>query len=161
VEVGQGIVDVISDQPVYAFARVTSSDSSGGSFGFGIGGRRGGLAVGGNQRGVFTTTTDNGFDVMRTDLHLANLLDVPQSVTLKLSQVDGQAGPTRDLTLAPKEVRVLESVWFDLAGYGTNLGRLDVVSNEAAGGGGVLATFVRSDRKSMDADAIVPYVIAK
>ncbi|MBL8114231.1 MAG: hypothetical protein JNK60_15225 [Acidobacteria bacterium] len=160
-EVGQGIIDVISDQPVFAFARVTSSDASGGSYGYGIGGRRGGLAVAGNQRGVFTTTTDNGFDVTRTDLHLANLLDVPQSVTIKLTQVDGQAGATRDLTLAPKEVRILESVWFDLAGYGTNLGRLDVVSNEAAGGGGVLATFVRSDRKSLDADAIVPYVIAK
>ncbi|HEV8268197.1 MAG TPA: hypothetical protein VGR00_08195 [Thermoanaerobaculia bacterium] len=155
-----GSLAIVSDQPIDAFARVTAADSGGGRFGYGTAGLRGNEAVYDGSRGVFIATTDSGFDKIQSDLYLTNPTDTPATVALNLTDTIGTAVGTKTVTLAPKEVRYLPSVWYTIAGFGTDtVGRLDVVP--AAGSGQVFATLLRQDRKTGDTDAIPPAIIAK
>jgi hypothetical protein len=153
-----GILDVISDQPVSVFARVHGSDPSGGTFGYGLAGKLSSAAVPGGSRGVFLADTDSGYNVIQTDLLLANISDVSTTVTLNLANADGSSAGTRDLPLAPKEVRYVSMPWYSIAGSGTFFGRLDVVPSGTAS---VFATLLRQDRKTGDTDAILPAVTTK
>lgn len=148
-----GILDVLSDQPVSVFARVHGSDPSGGTFGYGLSGKLSSAAVSGGTRGVFLADTDNGYDVIQSDLLLANISDTSTTVTLNLTGTDGNSAGTHDYALAPKEVRYVATPWFSIAGYGTDIGRLDVVPSGTAY---VFATLLRQDRKTGDTDAILP-----
>ncbi len=153
-----GTLDIVSDQPVSVFARVYGSDSSGGTFGYGLSGKLSAAAIPGGSRGVFLADTDSGYDVIQSDLLLANISDVATTVTLSLTGPDGTSAGTRDYALAPKEVRYVTSPWFSIAGYGTTIGRLDVVPSGTAY---VFATLLRQDRKTGDTDAILPALTTK
>jgi hypothetical protein len=153
-----GILDVSSDQPVSVFARVHGSDLSGGTFGYGLSGKLPAAAVPGGSRGVFLADTDNGWNVIQTDLLLANISDVATTVTLNLTTSEGNSAGTRDYALAAKEVRFVSTPWFSIAGFGTDMGRLDVVPSGTAS---VLATLLRKDMKTGDTDAILPAVTTK
>jgi hypothetical protein len=62
----------------------------------------------------------------------------------------------RDLT---PDILSLASVWSTVAGAPVDVGRLDVVP--ADGDGAVAATVLRTDRITLDADALVPFVIPR
>ena len=153
-----GILDVISDQPVSIFARVHGSDDAGGTYGYGLAGKNSNAAIPANARGVFLADTDSGWNVIQTDLLLANIADVGTIVTVNLTNADGTSAGTRDYALAPKEVRYVSMPWFSIAGSGTAMGRLDVLP---AGTATVFATLLRQDRKTGDTDAILPAVTTK
>jgi streptogramin lyase len=153
-----GILDVTSDQPVSVFARVRGSDGSGGTYGYGLSGKVSSYAVPGGSRGIFLSDTDSGWDVVQSDLLLANISDTATTVTLTLTNADGSAAGTRDVALGPKEVRYVSSPWYSIAGYGTAMGRLDVLPSGSAS---VFATLLRQDRKTGDTDAILPAVTTK
>jgi hypothetical protein len=155
-----GTLDVLCpDQPVVAFARVRANAASGGTFGYGTPGQQASDAIAAGSRGVFLAATDNGYDVMQSDLHLTNLSDQPADVTLNLTDADGTAAGTRTVTLPPGETRFIASVWYSIAGSSTDFGRVDVVP--ADGAGPVLATLLRQDRMSGDVDALLPQVLPK
>ncbi len=153
-----GALDVISDQPVSVFARVYGTDPSGGTFGYGLAGKLSTAAVPGGSRGVFLSATDNGYNVIQTDLLLANISDIATTVTVNLTGSDGKSAGTRDYALAAKEVRYVATPWYSIAGYGTDMGRLDVVPSGTAS---VFATLLRQDRKTGDTDAILPAITTK
>lgn len=153
VETAIGALAVVSDAPIHVFARVTAPADGGGAYGFGLRGLLGDEVVPKDGAGVFLCVTDNGWDVMQSDLHVTNPFDEPVSFQIRLTDVSGAAAGTRDVTLAPKESRYLESAWYSLAGFGVDIGRMDLVPN--AGSLGVFATLVRWDKKTRDADAIV------
>ena len=153
-----GILDVTSDQPVSVFARVYGTDPSGGTFGYGLAGKLSVAAVPGGSRGVFLSDTDNGYDAFQTDLLLANISDAATTVTVNLTGPGGTSAGTRDYALAAKEVRYVATPWFSIAGYGTDMGRLDVVPSGTAS---VFATLLRQDRKTGDTDAILPAITTK
>jgi len=153
-----GTLDVLSDQPVSVFARVHGSDPSGGTFGYGLSGKLPAAAVPGGSRGVFLADTDSGWDVIQTDLLLANISDIATTVTLNLTGADGKSAGTSDYALAPKEVRYVAAPWYSISGYGTAFGRLDVVPSGTAY---VFATLLRQDRKTGDTDAILPALTTK
>jgi streptogramin lyase len=153
-----GTLDIVSDQPVSVFARVYGSDPSGGTFGYGLTGKISALAVSGGSRGVFLADTDSGYDVIQSDLLLANISDIATTVTLNLTGPDGNPAGTHDYALAPKEVRYVATPWFSIAGYGTTMGRLDVLPSGTAA---VFATLLRQDRKTGDTDAILPALTTK
>jgi streptogramin lyase len=153
-----GTLDVLSDQPVSVFARVHGSDPSGGTFGYGLSGKLPAAAVPGGSRGVFLADTDSGWDVIQTDLLLANISDIATTVTLNLTTPDGKSAGTSDYALAPKEVRYVAAPWYSISGYGTAFGRLDVVPSGTAY---VFATLLRQDRKTGDTDAILPALTTK
>ena len=155
----EGEIDVLSDVPVQAFARVTAPDDGGGRHGYGMPGVLGGLSIAAGSRGVFIAITDSGWDVVESDLHLTNPMDVPATVAVNLTSAEGQAAGTRTVTLGAKETRTLPVVWFSIAGNGTTFGRLDVVPTE--GGPPVFATVIRRDKKTGDADPLLPFIIAK
>ncbi len=154
-----GALDVISDQPVAVFARVHAADPSGGTYGYGLAAHNSGDAVPGGSRGVFLADTDSGWDVVQSDLLLANIADTTTTVTLNLTKADGTAAGTRDFALGPKEVRYVTMPWFSIAGAGTTAGRLDVVPASTAVN--VFATLLRKDQKTGDVDAILPVVIPR
>jgi hypothetical protein len=154
-----GTLDVLSpDQPVVAFARVRANAASGGTFGYGTPGRQDSDAIAAGFHGVFLAATDNGYDVMQSDLHLTNLSSQPSTVTLKLTDANGTLAATRIVTLPAGETRYISSVWYSIAGYGTDFGRVEVFP--ADGSGPVLATILRQDRQSGDVDALQPLVLA-
>ena len=154
-----GVLVIESDKPVYAYARMSASAQEGGSFGFGFAGVRGGDAVAPGSRGVFLATTDNGYDVIESTLQLTNPTDAPATVTLNFTEADGVAAGTRDVTLQPKEVRSIPTVWYSTIGYGSDFGRLDVVP--ATDSAVVFATLLRRDNKTGDVDAVLPHLMAK
>jgi hypothetical protein len=155
-----GTLDVLSPgQPVVAFARVRANAVSGGTYGYGTPGRQDADGIAAGSRGVFLATTDNGYDVMQSDLHLTNLSDQPATVTLNLTDANGTAAGTRTVTVPPGETRFIATVWYTIAGYGTDYGRVDIVP--ADGSGPVLATLLRQDRTSGDVDALLPQILPK
>lgn len=149
-----GALDISSDQPVHAFARVLGSVDGGGSFGLGASAA---APVASGSKGVFLGLADNA--ASQSDLVLINQGAVSASVTVNLFGADGGAAGSTAVDLAPNEVRFIPSVWPLLAGASTDLGRLEVIP--ADGAGPVSATLVRSDRLTLDADAIVPFVIPR
>jgi hypothetical protein len=153
-----GILDVISNAPVSSFASVHGADPSGGTYGYGLSGKLATAAVPAGSRGIFLSDTDNGWNVIQTDLLLANISDVATTVTLNLTTSEGNSAGTRDYALAAKEVRFVSTPWFSIAGFGTDMGRLDVVPSGTAS---VLATLLRKDMKTGDTDAILPAVTTK
>lgn len=155
-----GEIDVISDVPVLAFARVTAPDpESGGRVGFGVKGVLGDLSVNPGSRAVFVNATDNGWDVIESELQVTNTGWDPSSVTVRLTSVEGQAAGTRSIELGPKETRTLRAVWYTIAGWGAEFGRVDVLTDE--GKPPVLAALLRRDIKTGDADLITPYVLPR
>ena len=110
------------------------------------------------SRGVFIQATDAGWDVMESELQVTNPTDGPAQVTVKAFDAEGTAAGT-PLTLAvgPKEVVRIPSAFYTVAGFGAPIGRLEVVPAE--GSQPVFATLVRQDKKTGDADAVVPYVV--
>jgi streptogramin lyase len=157
-QVAAGILDVSSDQPVSVFATVRGSDPSGGTYGYGLAGKISTTAVPAGSRGVFLAATDNGWNVIQTDLLLANISDVATTVTLNLTNAYGVSAGTRDYALGPKEIRYVSAPWYSIAGYGTDAGRIDVLPSGTAS---VFATLLRKDLKTGDTDAILPAVTTK
>ena len=154
-----GILDVLSDQPVSAFARVRATDASGGGWGYGLAGHSSADSVVAGSRGVFLADTDSGWDVIGSDLVLANIADTPVTVALNLTTYDGKSAGTTSVTLARKEVRTISGPWYTISGSGASFGRLDVVPSDASAA--VFATLLRQDRKTGDTDAILPVLVPK
>ncbi len=154
-----GSLDVVSDPPVFAFARVTAEDSAGGRHGYTLPGLLGDAAVPAGSRGVFIQAADAGWDVMESELQVTNPTDTPTQVTVKAFTTEGGAavGQTLTLSVAPKEVVRVPTAFYAAAGFGQPVGRLEVAPVE--GGQPVFAALVRQDKKTGDADAVVPYVV--
>ena len=91
-----GILDITSDGPVSVFARVYGADSSGGTYGYGLSGKVSTYAVPGGSRGIFLADTDSGWNVIQTDLLLANISDTATTVTLNLTNANGSAAENDD-----------------------------------------------------------------
>jgi hypothetical protein len=149
-----GALDISSDQPVHVFARVLGSANGGGSFGLGASAAS---PVASGSKAVFLGLADNAS--FASDLVLINQGAGAASVAVNLFGADGGAAGSTVVALAPGEVRYVPSVWPLLAGTSTDLGRLEAVP--ADGAGPVLATLVRTDRVTRDADALVPFVIPR
>lgn len=158
-ETAVGSIDVVSDPPVYVFARVTAEDASGGRHGYGFPALLGSAGPVSGGRGIFIQAADSGWDVMESELQLTNPNDSPARVTVKAWDAEGNAaGTPLALTLAPKEVVRVPAAFYSIAGFGASVGRLEVLPTDGAGT--VFAVYVRQDRKTGDADAVVPYVKA-
>lgn len=149
-----GALDLSSDQPVHAFARVLGSASGGGTWGLGLSAF---VPVASGSKAVFLGLADNAS--FESDLVLINQGAGSASVTVNLFGADGGAAGSTVVVLAPNEVRFIPSVWPLLTGASTDLGRLEVVP--ADGVGPVSSTLVRSDRVTLDADALTPFVIPR
>jgi streptogramin lyase len=157
-ETAGGTMDVVSDPPVYAFARVTAPDAGGGRHGYGIQALLGDAAAAPGSRAVFIQAADAGWDVMESELQVTNPTDGEARVALKAFNLEGEAvGTPIELSLGPKEVVRVPTAFYAVAGFGAPVGRLEVVPSE--GSEPVLAVLVRQDKKSGDADAVVPYVV--
>ena len=153
-----GSMDIASDPPVFAFARVTAEDAGGGRHGYGLPGLLGDAAPAAGSRGVFIQAADAGWDVLESELQVTNPTDAPATVTVRAFDAAGvAAGTPLSLAVGPKEVVRVPSAFYTVAGFATLVGRLEVVPAE--GSQPVFATLVRQDRKTGDADAIVPYIV--
>jgi hypothetical protein len=153
-----GSMDISSDPPVFAFARVTAVDAGGGRHGYGLHALLGNSAPAPGSRGVFIQAADAGWDVMESELQVTNPTDAPATATVRAFDAQGTAAGTPfPLTVGPKEVVRIRSAFYTVAGFGTPVGRLDVVPAE--GSQPVFAILVRQDKKTGDADAVVPYVV--
>ena len=153
-----GSMDISSDPPIFAFARVTAADAGGGRHGYGLPALLGDAEAAAGSRGVFIQASDAGWDVMESELQVTNPTDGPAEVTVRAFDAGGTAAGT-PLTLAvgPKEVVRVPSAFYTVAGFGIPVGRLEVVPS--AGSQPVFATLVRQDKKTGDADAVVPYIV--
>jgi hypothetical protein len=149
-----GALEISADQPVFAFARTYAAADGGGTYGYGSAAA---AAISAGSRGVFPNLTEN--DAFASDLVLLNQSNAPAAVTVNLTAADGSSAGSLSVTLAPREVRLVPSVWQAVGGAPTDLGRLDVVP--ADGAGPVAAALLRSDRKTLDADALIPFVIPR
>ncbi len=149
-----GALDLFSDQPVNAFARVRGSASGGGTYGLGSS-AAGVIAAG--SKAVFLGVSDN--PAFESDLVLINQGAAATSVAVNLYAADGSAAGSSVVVLASREARFIPSVWPLVAGAPTDLGRLEVVP--ADGAVAVSSTLVRSDRVTQDADALVPFVLPR
>jgi hypothetical protein len=149
-----GALDLFSDQPLDAFARVLGSVNGGGSWGLGSSQAP---AIPAAFKAVFLGLADNA--AFESDLVLINQGAASASVTVNLFAADGSAAGSTVLVLAPREVRFVPSVWPTLAGASADLGRLEVIP--ADGAGPVSTTLVRTDRRTLDADALVPFQIPR
>ena len=110
------------------------------------------------SRAVFIQASDAGWDVMESELQLANPTDSAGEVTLRAFDTEGvAAGEPVTLTLGPKESVRVPAAFFTLSGFGAPIGRIDVAP--VAGSQPVFALLVRRDQKPGDADAVVPYVV--
>lgn len=152
-----GGIDVLSDVPVHAFARVTAPDEAGGRFGYGVPGLLGNASIPSGSRGVFISVTDSGWDVVESELQLTNPMDVPVTMTVRLVSAQAEAVGSRGYTLQPKETLRVPAAWFAIAGNGTYFGRMEVVP--AQGSGPLFATVVRRDKKTGDGDLLLPFVL--
>ena len=154
-----GSMDISSDPPVFAFARVTAEDAGGGRHGYGLPALLGDSAPAPGSRGVFIQAADAGWDVMESELQVTNPTDAPATVTVRAFDAAGGRGRNSPspLTVGPKEVVRVPSAFYTVAGFGTPIGRLEVVPAE--GSQPVFATLIRQDKKTGDADAVVPYVV--
>ena len=153
-----GSMDIASDPPVFAFARVTAEDAGGGRHGYGLPGLLGDAAPAAGSRGVFIQAADAGWDVLESELQVTNPTDAPATVTVRAFDAAGvAAGTPLSMAVGPKEVVRVPSAFYTVAGFATLVGRLEVVPAE--GSQPVFATLVRQDRKTGDADAIVPYIV--
>ena len=72
-----GSMDISSDPPVFAFARVTAQDAGGGRHGYGLPALLGDSAPAPGSRGVFIQAADAGWDVMGSELQVTNPTDAP------------------------------------------------------------------------------------
>lgn len=149
-----GALEITADQPVFAFARVRASADSGGTYGYGSAAA---AAISAGSRGVFLNVTENAS--FSSDLVLLNQSDAAAAAAVNLTAADGTAAGSLSVSLAPREIRYVPSVWSAVTGAQTDLGRLEVVPADRAGP--VAATVLRSDRKTLDADALVPFVIPR
>jgi streptogramin lyase len=154
---GVGSLDLVSSAPVFAFARVTASAAGGGGYGFGSAGRPASDAIAPGSRGVFVSVTQNA--ATRSDLSLECVSGNAATVAVKLADATGADAGTLTVAVPAYATVVVESVWTAVTNGGTDLGRLDVVP--ADGSGAVVATLLRQDRLTGDADAIVPFVMPK
>ncbi len=153
-----GSMDVVSDPPVAVLALVTAEDASGGRHGYGSAAVLGDAGPGDGARGVFIQASDAGWDVMESELQVTNPTDGTAQVTVRAFDAEGvERGTGLSLSVGPKEVLRLPAAFYTVSGNGAALGRLEVVP--AAGSPPVFAVLVRQDKKSGDADAIVPYVV--
>ena len=153
-----GSIDVVSDPPVHAFARVTAADASGGRHGYAMPALRADSTATAGSRAVFIQASDAGWDVMESELQLTNPTDTAGEVTLRAFDTDGvAAGEPVSLTIGPKESVRVPAAFYTLSGFGAPIGRIDVAP--AAGSQPVFALLVRRDQKTGDADAVVPYVV--
>lgn len=153
-----GSMDISSDPPIFAFARVTAEDAGGGRHGYGLAGVLGDSSPLPGSRGVFIQAADAGWDVMESELQVTNPTDTPASVTVRAFDAQGvAAGTPLPLTVGPKEVVRIPSAFYTVAGFGAPVGRLEVAPAE--GSQPVFATLIRQDKKTGDADAVIPYVV--
>jgi hypothetical protein len=153
-----GSMDISSDPPVFAFARVTAQDGGGGRHGYGLPALLGNSSPSPGSRGVFIQATDAGWDVMGSELQITNPTDAPATVTVLAFDAEGAAaGTPLPLTVGPKDVVRIPSAFYTVAGFGAPIGRLEVVP--AQDSQPVFATLIRRDEKTGDADAVVPYVV--
>lgn len=155
-----GEIDVVSDVPLFAFARVTAPDpESEGRVGFGVNGVLGELAVNPGSRAVFINVTDSGSDGIEPELEITNPAWDPTTVTIKLTAADGQPAGSRSLALGPRETRTFRGFWGNVSGSLTEFGRVEVLPDE--GKPGIFAFLLRRDVQTGDADLITPYVLPK
>jgi streptogramin lyase len=147
-----GTLEVSSDLPVSAFARVHASAAGGGTYGYGVAGRPPGGAIPQTLRGVFLSASSPA-DVATADLLLVNPGDAAVSAAVSLWNADGTAAGTASFGVAAHGTRIVPSVWQAIAGAPPALGRLDVSPD-----GPLFATLVRKDVASGDADALTPLI---
>jgi len=140
-EAAAGSVDVVSEPPVFVFARVSAEDASGGRHGYGIPAALGDAGPAAGSKAVFIQAADAGWDVMESELQLTNPTDAPAQVTVRAFDAEGEAA----------------GAFYTVAGFGAPVGRLEIAPDE--GSAPVFAALVRQDRKTGDADAILPYVV--
>jgi virginiamycin B lyase len=153
-----GSMDVVSDPPAFAFAQVTAEDAAGGRHGYGSPALLGDSVAAEGSRAVFIQATDAGWDVMESELQVTNPTDGPAQVTVKAFDTEGVvAGSALTLAVGPKQVVRIPAAFYTIAGFGRPVGRLEV--SPVAGSQPVYATLVRQDKKTGDADAVVPYIV--
>lgn len=153
-----GSMDISSDPPVFAFARITAEDAGGGRHGYGLPALLGDAEAFPGSRGVFIQASDAGWDVMESELQVTNPTDGPAEVTVKAFDAGGTAaGTPLTLAIGPKQVVRVPSAFYSVAGFGAPVGRLEVAPT--TGSQPVFATLVRQDKKTGDADAVVPYIV--
>ena len=153
-----GSMAIASNPPVFALARVTAEDVGGGRHGYSLPALLGDSAPAAGSRGVFIQATDSGWDVILSELQVTNPTDAPATVTVRAFDAQGiTAGTPLSLAVGPKEVVRIPSAFYNIAGFGAPVGRLEVVPAE--GSQPVFATLIRQDKKTGDADAVVPYVV--
>jgi hypothetical protein len=153
-----GTLDVGAAVPIFVFSRTTAA-ADGGRFGFGLAALNAGDAVPAPSRGVFIAVTANGYDKLESDLLLTNISDAPSTVAVNLTDASGTSAGSRTVTVPPRATRILTNVWYTIAGFGADVGRVDVVP--ADGSAAVLATVLRHDNKTHDTDPLLPFVIPR
>jgi streptogramin lyase len=151
-----GTLDIVSDQPVAAFATFRTALPSGGNAVFTAPAvffaSPTGISPG--SRGVFLAATQN--DAFSSTIQITSTSPNPGDVTVRFSGADGTATGSRTVTVPPWGVVSLPG---SLAGAATDLGRVDVVP--ADGTTPFLTVLLRQDRQTGDIDVILPLVIAK
>ena len=153
-----GTIEISSEPPVHAFARVTAEDASGGRHGYGSQAVFADTTATATANAVFIQASDTGWDVMETERVGSNPTDGPAQVTVRAFDVGGiAAGEPLALSLGPKEVVRVPAAFYNIAGFGAPFGRLEIAP--ATGSQPVFAILLRADRKTGDADAIPPYIV--
>ena len=157
-ESAAGSMDVVSDPPVFAFARVTAEDAGGGRHGYGTAPLLGDSTAAPGSRAVFVQATDAGWDVMESELQVTNPTDGAAQVTVKAYDTEGAAvGTPLSFAVGAKDVVRVPTAFYTVAGRGAAIGRLEVVPAE--GSAAVFTALVRQDKKTGDADAVVPFIV--
>ncbi len=156
---GVGEIEVISDQPIWIFSRVTGGEASTGRYGFGLPGLNPNDTIPENSKGVFIAATDNGWFVMESDLYLTNLSFDPVTVLVNGISDLGVASGSREVTLGPRETRYIPAAYYSITAIGGPTGRLDVIPQGTAPK--VFATLLRNDRKTGDTDAVLPLMTGR
>jgi hypothetical protein len=153
-----GTIEISSDPPVYASARVTAETASGGRHGFASPAIRANSTAVPGGPAVFIQASDTGPAGMESELQVTNPTDGPTEVTVKAFDADGVAGgQPLTLSLGPKEVVRIPAAFSSIAGSGAAFGRLEIAPTQ--GSQPVFAFLVRRDGKTGDADGIFPYFI--
>jgi streptogramin lyase len=151
-----GTLDLASDRPVAGFATFRTALPAGGSAVFTAPATffASPSAVPPGSRGVFLAAAQN--DAFSSTIQLTSTSSSPGDVTVNFTAADGTAAGSRTVTVAPFGVVSLPG-W--ISGAATDLGRVDVVP--ADGTTPFLTVLVRQDKKTRDADVLLPLVIAK
>jgi hypothetical protein len=86
-----------------------------------------------------------------------NAGDTPAAVDIRLTDAFGTSQGSRTVTVGAHETRVFPSVWYAIAGFGVQFGRVEVVPSGDSPP--LYPVILRRDEKTRDTDPLVPFVI--